>query len=47
MSPTAIMSREFTRELTGRKMKRDSYRQWKENERKARERARELKRCGK
>ena len=42
MSPTAIMSREFTRELTGRKMKRDSYRQWKQNERAARERAKEL-----
>lgn len=47
MSPTVIMSREFTAELTGRKMKRDDYGKWKENERKALERAMELKRCGK
>ena len=45
MSPTVIMSREFTRELVGRKMQRDDYGKWKENERAAKERARELKRC--
>jgi len=47
MSPTVIMSREFSGKLTGRKMKRDDYGKWKDNERAARERARELKRCGK
>ena len=43
MSPTVIMSREFTNTLTLRKMQRDSYAKWKENERKARERAERLK----
>ena len=43
MSPTVIMSREFTNALTLRKMQRDSYAKWKENERKARERAERLK----
>ena len=42
MSPTVIMSSEFTRELTGRKMERSNYGKWKENERKARERAQQL-----
>ncbi len=42
MSPTAIMSREFTAWLAGRKMERSDYGKWKENERKAAERARKL-----
>lgn len=47
MSPTHTMSSEFTAWLAGRKMNRANYDKWKENERKAAERARELKRCGK
>lgn len=42
MSPTHTMSREFTAWLAGRKMERSNYGKWKENERKARERAQQL-----
>ena len=42
MSPTATMSRDFTAWLTGRKMQRSDYGKWKENERKAAERAQKL-----
>ena len=44
LKPSKIMSWEFTRELSCRNRKRDSYSKWKANEEAARSRAKEMKR---
>ena len=43
LAPSTIMSWQFSRELAVKKMNRDSYAKWKENERVAKERAKCLK----
>ena len=44
LAPSKIMSWQFTRELVAKRMNKDSYSKWKQNEEAAKRRAEEMKR---